>query len=315
MDKKYRDKSKAGGQKGKRDAPTYDPDDLVLVTDEKSPLYDERVHLPVDEGLVKNIMFAPDGVPLGVIKAIIGRRNSETGDIEVVDGRQRVKAAREANKRLRKAGLEPIWVTVLIQRGRDHQLAGVLISANEHAQEDTPQGKAKKAARYIAMGRDEKEVAVLMGVSEATVKNMLRYIDAPAAVRAAGDSGKITMADAYGLARMEPAEAKEKLKELLEKAPRTPGKKRSKNAKKARQVMGRSEAGKPESTATAEPVTDPAVPTKKGLKKLEDAVADAIAAWIEATWTEGNWNGAPSDIPILLRKGEWRDHRDKAAAG
>jgi ParB family chromosome partitioning protein len=315
MDKKYRDKSKAGGQKGKRDAPTYDPDDLVLVTDEKSPLYDERVHLPVDEGLVKNIMFAPDGVPLGVIKAIIGRRNSETGDIEVVDGRQRVKAAREANKRLRKAGLEPIWVTVLIQRGRDHQLAGVLISANEHAQEDTPQGKAKKAARYIAMGRDEKEVAVLMGVSEATVKNMLRYIDAPAAVRAAGDSGKITMADAYGLARMEPAEAKEKLKELLEKAPRTPGKKRSKNAKKARQVMGRSEAGKPESTATAEPATDPAVPTKKGLKKLEDAVADAIAAWIEATWTEGNWNGAPSDIPILLRKGEWRDHRDKAAAG
>jgi ParB family transcriptional regulator, chromosome partitioning protein len=315
MDKKYRDKSKAGGQKGKRDAPTYDPDDLVLVTDDKSPLYDERVHLPVDEGLVKNIMFAPDGVPLGVIKAIIGRRNSETGDIEVVDGRQRVKAAREANKRLRKAGLEPIWVTVLIQRGRDHQLAGVLISANEHAQEDTPQGKAKKAARYIAMGRDEKEVAVLMGVSEATVKNMLRYIDAPAAVRAAGDSGKITMADAYGLARMEPAEAKEKLKELLEKAPRTPGKKRSKNAKKARQVMGRSEAGKPESTATAEPATDPAVPTKKGLKKLEDAVADAIAAWIEATWTEGNWNGAPSDIPILLRKGEWRDHRDKAAAG
>ena len=321
MDKKSRDKSKAGGQKGKRDAPTYDPDDLVLVTDEGSPLYDERVHLPVDEGLVKNIMFAPDGVPLGVIKAIIGRRNPETGKVEVVDGRQRVKAAREANKRLRKAGLEPIWVTVLIQRGRDHQMAGILISANEHAQEDTPQGKAKKAARYIAMGRDEKEVAVLMGVSEATVKNMLRYVDAPAAVRAAGDSGKITMADAYGLARMEPAEAKDKLKELLEKAPRTPGKKRSKNAKKARQVMGRSEAGRSEAgksepkSEAAEPATDPAVPTKKGLKKLEDAVAEAIAVWIEATWNEGNWNGATSDIPILLRKGEWRDHRDKAAAG
>ena len=143
---------------------------------------------------------------------------------------------------------------------------------------------------------------------------MLRYVDAPAAVRAAGDSGKITMADAYGLARMEPAEAKEKLKELLEKAPRTPGK-RSKNAKKARQVMGRSEAGKSEpKSEAAEPATDPAVPTKKGLKKLEDAVAEAIAAWVEATWNEGNWNGAPSDIPVLIRKGEWRDHRDKKSA-
>lgn len=302
--KASREKLRLGGQKGKRDAPTFDPEDLVLVTDEKSPLYDERVHLPVDKAMVANMKFAPDGVPFGVIKAIIGRRNPETGKIEVVDGRQRVKAAREANKELRKEGLEPIWVTVLIQRGQDHRMVGMLISANEHDQKDTPQGRAKKAARYIEMGRDEKEVATLMGVSEATVKNMIRYLDAPAAVRSAGDSGKITMADAYRLAREEPAEAKVKLAKLLEHAPRTPGKKRSPNAKKAREVMGRPE---PASESAAEP-------SKKSVKKLEDAVAEAIAAWVEANWADGNWNGAPQDIPILIRKGDWREHRDKKAS-
>jgi len=299
--KASRDKLK---NEGKRDAYTYDPEKLVLVMDEKSPLYDERVHLPIDEDLVKNIMFAPDGVPLGVIEAVTARRNTETGDLEIVNGRQRVKAAREANKRLRKAGFEPIKVSVLIQRGQDHRLVGMLISSNEHRQDDTPLGRAHKALRYINLGRDEKEVAALFGVSEATVKNMLRLLDAPAAVRNALESGKIAASDAYKLSREEPAEARKKVAELIEHAPRTPGRKRSQNAKKARQVMGRPEpaagAAQPEAT-----------PTKKSVKKLEDGVAEAIAAWVEDTWRDGNWNGAPSDIPIKIREGDWREHRDK----
>jgi ParB family transcriptional regulator, chromosome partitioning protein len=301
--KTSRDKLK---NEGKRDAYTYDPENLILVMDEKSPLYDERVHLPVDEGLVKNIMFAPDGVPLGVIEAVTARRNTETGDLEIVNGRQRVKAAREANKRLKKAGLEPIRVSVLIQRGQDHRLVGMLISSNEHRQDDTPLGRAKKAQGYINMGRDEKEVAALFGVSEATVKNMLRLLDAPAAVRNALDSGKISASDAYKLAREEPAEAREKVAKLIEHAPRTPGRKRSQNAKKARQVMGKPEP------AAAEP--EAAAPTKKSVRKSEDAVAEAIAAWVEDTWRDGNWNGAPSDIPIKIREGDWREHRDKKSA-
>jgi len=52
--------------KGKRDAFMFDPDDLVLVTDEKSPLYDDRVELPIDESLVMNIMFAPLSMPLSM---------------------------------------------------------------------------------------------------------------------------------------------------------------------------------------------------------------------------------------------------------
>jgi ParB family chromosome partitioning protein len=321
--RKKASRQEAGAQ-GKRDAYMYDPERLVLVTDEKSPLYDERVHLPVNEKLVANMMFQPDGpdsAPLGVIKPVVVRRNPETTDIEVVDGRQRVKAAVEANKRLKKEGRNTIRVTTVTERGRDSRLIGISISANEFNQDETPSGRARKIQNYIDHGHDKKEAANMFGVSEATITNMLAVLGAPKVIRSAADAGKISNADAYKLAKMEPDEAKKKLEELLEKAPRTPGRKRSKNAKKARQVMGRPEAGRAE-TGRPEPESAPGLAlaggtpepsSKKSMKKLEDAVAEAIAVWVEANWADGNWNGAPQDIPILIRKGDWREHRDKTA--
>ena len=298
------------GALGKRDAYMYDPETLVLVMDEKSPLYDERVHLPVNEKMVANIKFCPDGpdsAPLGVIEPIVVRRNPETGKIEVVDGRQRVKAAREANKQLKKEGRDPIRVTTVTDRGRDSRLIAISIGANEFNQDETPSGRARKIQKYMDHGHDKKEAANMFGVSEATIINMLAVLEAPKVIRSAADAGKISNADAYKLAKMEPEEGKKKLAELLEHAPRTPGRKRSKNAKKARQVMGKPEPASP-GPALAGGTPEP---SKKSVKKMEDAVAEAIAAWVEATWNEGNWNGAPSDIPVLIRKGDWREHRDK----
>jgi ParB family chromosome partitioning protein len=165
--------------------------------------------------------------------------------------------------------------------------------------------RAKKAQRYIDLGRDEKEIAVLFGVSESTIKNMLKLLDAPAAVRNAVDAGKITTSDAYKLAREEPEEAKKRVAELIEKAPRTPGKKRSKNAKKARAIVrGGKAAAATEAKSEA-----------RAEKKAENAVAEAIAAWVEATWNDkGDWAGAPAEIPALIRSGEWKKHRAAADA-
>jgi len=272
--------------KGKRDAYMFDPDDLVLVNDEKSPLYDERVNLPIDENLVLNIMFAPDGVPQGVLEPINGTRNSETGKVEVIDGRQRVKAAREANKRLKKAGMEPVWVPCMLKRTNAHGAMGMLISSNEHRQNDTPLGKAQKAQRYLALGRDESEVATLLGISTASVKNLLSLLDAPAAVRNAVESGKISTSDGYKLARLDPGEARTKVAELMEHAPRTPGKKRSGNAKKAREIVsGNKEPGKIS-------------------KKAEDAVATDIAAWLGETYED-----LPKEMLKEIRAGLWRKVR------
>jgi ParB family chromosome partitioning protein len=44
------------GASGKTNVLTFEPEKLHLVTDKTHPLYDERVHLPIDEGMVLNIM-------------------------------------------------------------------------------------------------------------------------------------------------------------------------------------------------------------------------------------------------------------------
>jgi hypothetical protein len=120
------------------------------------------------------------------------------------------------------------------------------------------------------------------------------------AVRNAVDAGKITTSDAYKLAREEPEEAKKRVAELIEHAPRTPGKKRSKNAKKARAIVHGGKAA----AATSE---------ARETKKIEKETAEAIAVWIEATWNDkGDWAGAPSEIPALIRSGDWRKHRAAA---
>jgi len=273
MPKASRDALKA---KGKRDLYMFDPEDLVIVEDESSPLYDERSKLPVSESLVANIMFAPDGVPQGVLEPGLGARNTETGKVEIIDGRQRVKAAREANKRLAEQGLEPVRMPVLLQRANAHRAMGMLISSNEHRQDDTPLGKAKKAQRYIDLGRDESEVATLLGMSTASVKNLLSLLDAPAVIRHAVDAGQITVSAGYKLAKLEPEEAKAKLAELLEKAPRTPGKKRSRNAQAASEVLN---------------------------GDSKNRTAEAIADWIKSEYD------VPKDMIDGIRSGAWKKQK------
>lgn len=279
--------------KGKKDAYTFDPEDLVLVEDPKHPLYDKRVHLPVSESLVLNMMHAPDGVPQGVLEPITVARDPDSNKILVVIGRQRVKAAREANKRLRKAGLEPFWVPAIMsaRHMKPHRALGMIISENEGRQDDTPLGRAEKAKQYLELGRDETEVAVLFGVSAAAVKNWVALLEAPAVVRNAVEAGKISISDGYKLAKLDPAEAKAKVDELLEHAPRTPGKKRNSNAKKAREIVN---GGK-------EKDKEPKI-SKRG----EDAVATDIAAWIDENYQIMD---AFPDMLKLIRSGKWREIR------
>lgn len=300
MPKASRDALKA---KGKTDVWYFDPDDVVLVEDEESAVYDERVHDAFDEALVLSMMYAPDGkTPQGVVEILNGSRNPETGKTEITDGRQRTKACREANRRLKKQGLPPIRLPVHLKRLNDSQRMALMITANEHRKEDTPMRRALKAQRYVNLGHDEKEVAAMIGASETTVKSLLRLLDAPAAVRNALDAGKVSVSDAYRLSREEPEEARKKLAKLLEQAPRTPGKRRSSNSKRAREIMGRPE---PTESATG----------ARSTRKVEDAVAEAIAAWIQETWCDDqNWDGSPRAIPERIRAGEWRAKSAESAA-
>jgi ParB family chromosome partitioning protein len=185
----------------------YNPTDLVLVDNEDHELYDPRINLPLDEGLVRNIMVN------GVIEPVVV--NKAPDGVLVVDGRQRVRAAREANKRLEKEGKEPLRVPCVLRRGTEADLFGVSISANENRQDDTPLGRAEKANRLLNMGRSEDEVAVAFGVSTQCVGNWIKILSTCAPVRKAVESGKIAAQAAIEMAGLPVEEQKTLLEEAV----------------------------------------------------------------------------------------------------
>lgn len=222
----------ATGSKGRQDLLKFDPEDLFLVTDEKHPLYDPRVNKPLDENLVKNIMM------FGVIEPIIVRRNGESKDgkaiMEVVAGRQRVRCAREASKRLVAEGKEGVLVPAIVKRGDDQRLFGVLVSENEMRSGDSTVEKAKKLQRYLDMGGDEDQAAVTFGVTKTTIRNYLALLDCDKSVQKAVDDGLITPSLAISeFSKMSREEQKEALTKLLASGA-TKGAKGRENARAAR---------------------------------------------------------------------------------
>ena len=92
------------GASGKSNVLMFAPEDLHLITEHDHPLYDERVHLPLDEAMVLNIMA------LGVRQSILVWKDPESGKTLVIAGRQRVKHTLEADKRLAAEGKPTLLV-------------------------------------------------------------------------------------------------------------------------------------------------------------------------------------------------------------
>lgn len=171
--------------------PSIDPDLLIVVTDKDHVLYDVRVELPIDEALVKSIIVH------GVIEPVKVRRDGET--LEVVDGRQRTRACREANKRLKKEGSVPHTIRYLVQRGNDAKVLGIMASTFIR-QEDSPIGRAYKMQKHVELGRTEEDIAIDFGVDTQTVRNTIALLDCAEPVQQAVEAGKLPAAVARKLA-------------------------------------------------------------------------------------------------------------------
>jgi ParB family chromosome partitioning protein len=63
----------AYGASGKTNVLMFEPENLHLVTDKTHPLYDERIHLPISEAMVLNIMDQ------GVLEPIIVWKDPKAG--------------------------------------------------------------------------------------------------------------------------------------------------------------------------------------------------------------------------------------------
>jgi ParB family transcriptional regulator, chromosome partitioning protein len=220
----------AYGADGKTNLLTFDPEKIKLITDKAHKLYDPRVELALDDQLVASIMYR------GVIKPVVVWKDPETGETCAVDGRRRIKAAREANKRLKKQGEPPKLISARVAAGNLQSAMGVMVVANEGHAPPTPMGRAKMAERLLENGYTEEQVAVLLHCAKPALKNYLALLQCTGAVRQAVESGRLSSSIAYKLSKAEPDEQKAALEKMLEAAGDEKG--RNKRGKKMREATG-----------------------------------------------------------------------------
>lgn len=198
-----------------RDVKHIDPDNLVIIgldeDSEGNPLQDERATWPIDDNMVRNIMVY--GIQLPVLV------RAEAGKFYVVDGRQRVKCAREAKRRQEEAGEFAVKVPCLEVQAEDSRVAGIMISTNEIRQDDSILAKARKAERLLSFVGEKEEVALAFGRGVKTIENWLLLLTADPAVLEAVESNKISAQVGIDLARRPREEQVEVLAQLLTDSP------------------------------------------------------------------------------------------------
>jgi ParB-like chromosome segregation protein Spo0J len=185
---------------------------LVIGRDTKHkagehPLYDERCKAPLDEALVRNILRYGNRVP------VLVRKNGV--DLEVVDGRGRTLACREAARRATEAGEAPPRLKVEVVRDDEPTAQGVMISLNEQRRADDVLIKARKAARLLACGHSSDEVAVMFGVTGQAVRIWAKVAALAPNLQSAIADGKIAASAALALADLPAKEQAEKLAKAL----------------------------------------------------------------------------------------------------
>lgn len=196
----------------------FDPSNLVIIgLDTKDgpehPLYDERIHYDLSEEMILDVMRH------GVLKPVLVRKNGDRA--EVTDGRQRVRCAREANKRLAVRKDELVRVPCMPKAAEDGEHFGMSISANLHHTPDGPLVLARKAQRYISMGHSLEETAERFCVSTATVKAWGKLLDLAKPVQQAVDAGKLPATAAVQLAALPREEQVTQLATLIASGPAT----------------------------------------------------------------------------------------------
>jgi ParB family chromosome partitioning protein len=221
----------------REDTFSFDPETLVVVTDENHPLYDPRVKLPLEEATIASIQ------KFGVIMPVIVRKNGDK--YEVVDGRQRVLHAREANRRFKEEGKALIKVPSRIRRAAgDLDTVGVMITTNEVRLDDTVAAKAKKLQKLLALGATEAEAAVVFGCTTASIKNYLAFLDCAPIVQKAIEEHVVPASVAKTLAKVDREEQAKTLSEMVA-AGATKGRAAAKAVKK-----GKGAITKPSATPT-----------------------------------------------------------------
>jgi len=195
------------------------PDDerFVLVNDENSPLYDDRLKLPPSEELALSLARE------GQIQPGMVRKNGPL--LEILDGRQRFRAMRIANKWIEagdervafRAGQPLVFQFEVVKAEDEKEAIRKMIAANLRI-EDTPMVRARRIARALKWGLTKEEIRINYGFkSTKTLDNILALLDCSKAVQDAADRGELTETHARDIANLERSEQEELLAEMRAK--------------------------------------------------------------------------------------------------
>jgi ParB family chromosome partitioning protein len=183
-----------------------DDDRVVIITDPSHRLYDKRVELPIDPSMVESI--ADPNV--GMIEPVVVRKVGD--EYQVVDGRQRVRAARAAKEKYPE---RKIRIKMLPQTLTDYYAAVQSSIANTQRVDDSAIIKGRNAKRMKEMGAEDGELVTMFGVELRTIQQWMKLSeDASEELETALNAGEITLTSALKISK-KPAE---KQADALEKA-------------------------------------------------------------------------------------------------
>jgi ParB family chromosome partitioning protein len=177
-----------------------DPNEVIVVgldTDDgpEHPLWDKRVHLPLNQEMTDSI------IEFGVVQPIRVVVDAD-GKVYVSAGRQRVRNARVAIEQLKAAGEEAeIIVPAIAEKiGDGERHAQIAVVENAHRTASSILDKAEDARRMIDRGTPIGRVALINAVSVPTVQSWLALLDCSTPVKAAVIADKISPTAAVKLA-------------------------------------------------------------------------------------------------------------------
>jgi ParB-like chromosome segregation protein Spo0J len=226
------------------------PEQLTVVTESDSGVSDERALLPYAEKMVRSML--KHGQLLPIIVRENGRLDHGPRRMEVVDGRQRLSAIIEANRRLVKEGGEPLLVEAVVKRatGDDDIARQVVIAANELRIPDPPSVRAAKVLRMRDAGMKIADIAVSFGESQSQVRDLLSLAGLDRTSKTAVDEGVLPLTSAKKLEKLsskeragvvDEAKASPRGKKLAKQALEATAKKRSSTPTRVRTFRSKAE--------------------------------------------------------------------------
>ncbi len=173
------------------------PEYLTIITDKANPFYEPRAELPLDHPDMQNLIgsIMQEG---RVLDPILIRKNGkhDNGDnvLEVIDGRQRLKAVIEINRQYAEISKEPLLIPCQhMGVTEEKDFLRIMATRNECRIKTPPSMLAFQIDRFIESEGTYKEAERAFCLPEAKLREYVKIARLCADVHKAVDSGKVAV--------------------------------------------------------------------------------------------------------------------------